>query len=123
MSKVCYISDFGGLRHYYEDCSSIPNNQNKHEVCKLSAYIWGAFTVCEKCSDRQAEEKQMKEKESRRRQMQEDLDFIDSRIQELEEVREDILRGRKVDCEDYMFNYEIQDMEDEYEYEPVRLRP
>lgn len=104
----CYISRYGGARHYYIDCKEI-EGKSWQEVGKVSAYIWGCTEECSKCSKRKDVEKRKRLQLIKEKQKAHDLKFIDNQISELKRVRQAIIKGEEIDVDDYQFMYEVED--------------
>ena len=108
MNSEWHISRFGDLRHLYSDCPKKVADKD-YAVRSLSAYLWGCFNECDVCAQRKVEDNKKKAEELKAKEKKENLDFINSHIEELQEVRRQILKGEDVDVDDYSFRYEVEE--------------
>ena len=136
----CYVSSFCGEKHVYVDCDNAANAK-LYKIGKFSALIWGCIDDCASCAKRELKEQQ---EESKRRaeqwivfqenQKEQDLEFIDGQIAELDSIRHMIEIGEDVDVSEYEFRYVVEDeyemmledvnsdSDDEIIFEPRRFR-
>lgn len=112
----CYILGPNTTKHLYKDCSHFAERNPVHEVSSVGAFVYLCFKECQYCSKRQEIEKQKRKAENERKRIEQDLQFIQDHIDELEDVKRRIRQGERIDVYDYCFGYEV-DVEEESEFE------
>lgn len=108
MSSMSYVSTFGGKRHIYIDCEHQEGDE-MHELTKCSAFLWGCFSECKYCQERQKLEKEKRKLMRKEEQRKRNLAIINKQIEKLQEIRDAILSGEDVDIDDYSFRYEVEE--------------
>lgn len=112
----CYIQGPNTTKHLYKDCSHFAEESPVHEVSRVGSFVYLCFRDCQYCSKRQETEKQKRKAENERKRIKQDLQFIQDRINELDDVKQRIQQGEKIDVYDYCFGYEMEE-EEETEFE------
>lgn len=62
-----FISSNGGKQHIYSDCSTFKSGSKIKEVSELQGFLYGCFSDCKICVQRETEEDKMKEREEEKR--------------------------------------------------------
>ena len=139
-NDTCYVSAFGDKQHIYGDCDYRLDKRHNYEMFQLSAFFYGCVSKCDQCEARKEYQRELKRKESEEqmrvwmiKKHKQDISFIESQIEELQDVLNDLKNGdNSIDVSDYEFRKDIEDeiresimedLEESQEYEDAQWEP